>query len=48
MSRARLELDGLLVGERDEHLERGHEARDLGEPGAGDHVGVEGDGVRVV
>ena len=43
-----LELDALLVGERDEHLEGGHEGRDLRESGPGDHIGVEGDGVRVV
>ena len=43
-----LKLDALLVGERDEDLEGGHEGGDLGEAGPGDHAGVEGDGVGVV
>ena len=42
------ELDALLVGQRDEDLEGGHEGGDLCEPGPGDHAGVEGDGVGVV
>ena len=42
------ELDALLVRQRDEHFEGGHEGGDLCEAGPGDHAGVEGDGVGVV
>ena len=42
------ELDALLVRQRDEHFEGGHEGGDLCESGPGDHAGVEGDGVGVV
>ena len=42
------ELDALLVRQRDEHFQGGHEGGDLCEAGPGDHAGVEGDGVGVV